>query len=273
MKYAGFWIRVCANVIDVFATTVLSAAVLVIFFSVKLALVFEAITRSYFLFSLVFNWLYFACFESSSWQATPGKRLLGLRVADLTGARIGFGRATGRFFSKNISGLVFCIGYIMVGRTEKKQGLHDTIAGTLVLYGSAPGFQSQEAVGTTRDAGSETGSVVFMSSNSRQVVMAGFDENGHVIRLSFRQDDPRLSGAGLIIGRYAKSADLHIADTSVSRRHARIFNKGGGMCIEDLGSTNGISVNGQRVEVGSSMLLPADGSIVVGDVELSVGKY
>ena len=98
MKYAGFWIRVCANVIDVFATTVLSAAVLVIFFSVKLALVFEAITRSYFLFSLVFNWLYFACFESSSWQATPGKRLLGLRVADLTGARIGFGRATGRFF-------------------------------------------------------------------------------------------------------------------------------------------------------------------------------
>ncbi len=84
-------------------------------------------------FSLTVRWLYFALQESSSAQATLGKRAMGLRVTNLQGGRIGFGQATGRFFSKLISGMILCIGYIMAGFTERKQALHDMIAGTLVV--------------------------------------------------------------------------------------------------------------------------------------------
>jgi len=70
--------------------------------------------------------------ESSSYQATLGKMIFGMKVTDLNGNRISFERATGRHFAKWLSGLVLCIGYIMVGFTERKQGLHDLLAGTLV---------------------------------------------------------------------------------------------------------------------------------------------
>jgi uncharacterized RDD family membrane protein YckC len=79
------------------------------------------------------NRLYYALLESSTWQGTLGKRALGLEVTDLEGRRISFGRATGRFFAKIISALILWIGFIMAGFTEKKQALHDMIAGTLVI--------------------------------------------------------------------------------------------------------------------------------------------
>jgi uncharacterized RDD family membrane protein YckC len=85
------------------------------------------------LFSLTARWLYFSLQESSRAQATIGKRVMGIKVIDLAGQRINFGRATGRFFGKLISGMILCIGYIMAGFTERKQALHDMIAGTLVI--------------------------------------------------------------------------------------------------------------------------------------------
>jgi uncharacterized RDD family membrane protein YckC len=71
--------------------------------------------------------------ESSSKQATLGKMALALKVTDLQGRRISFARATGRHFAKIISGMILLIGYIMAGFTERKQALHDMIAGTLVI--------------------------------------------------------------------------------------------------------------------------------------------
>jgi uncharacterized RDD family membrane protein YckC len=79
------------------------------------------------------GWLYFALMESSSKQGTLGKMALSIVVTDVNGNRITFGRATGRYFGKILSGLILYIGYIMVAFTEKKQGLHDMIAGTLVV--------------------------------------------------------------------------------------------------------------------------------------------
>jgi uncharacterized RDD family membrane protein YckC len=85
-------------------------------------------------FLLIVKWLYFAGMESSAGQATFGKAAMSLRVTDLQGRRLSFGCATGRFFAKIISGrITFGIGYIMAGFTQKKQALHDMIAGTLVL--------------------------------------------------------------------------------------------------------------------------------------------
>jgi uncharacterized RDD family membrane protein YckC len=82
---------------------------------------------------LLVAWLYYALQESSPKQATLGKQALGIVVTDLQGKRIDFLKATIRYFSKIISSLILLIGYIMAAFTEKKQALHDMIAGTLVL--------------------------------------------------------------------------------------------------------------------------------------------
>jgi len=54
-------------------------------------------------------------------------------VTDKEGNRISFARATLRHFAKFISTLIIFIGFIMIGLTKKRQGLHDKIAGCLVL--------------------------------------------------------------------------------------------------------------------------------------------
>src|ERR1700680_311986 len=83
---------------------------------------------------LILLWLYFAGMESSARQATFGKSVMSLRVTNYEGQRISFGHATGRFFAKLISGMIpLLIGYLMAAFTEKRQALHDMIAGTLVL--------------------------------------------------------------------------------------------------------------------------------------------
>ncbi|MEW6468363.1 MAG: RDD family protein [Bacteroidota bacterium] len=82
--------------------------------------------------TIVAAWLYFALMESSAKMGTLGKMALGLRVTDMEGNRISFLRATGRHFAKIVSGMTLLIGYIMAGFTEKKQALHDVMAGCLV---------------------------------------------------------------------------------------------------------------------------------------------
>jgi uncharacterized RDD family membrane protein YckC len=79
------------------------------------------------------GWLYSALQECSSQQATIGKRVLGIKVIDLAGQRISFGRATGRYFGKIISGMIMYIGFIMAGFTDRKQALHDMMAGCLLV--------------------------------------------------------------------------------------------------------------------------------------------
>jgi uncharacterized RDD family membrane protein YckC len=82
---------------------------------------------------IIIPWLYFAGFECSRGQATPGKTLMHIVVTDKEGNRISFARATLRHFAKFISTLIIFIGFIMIGLTKKRQGLHDRIAGCLVL--------------------------------------------------------------------------------------------------------------------------------------------
>ena len=87
-----------------------------------------------FLVAILGGWLYYAYFESSAWQGTPGKRVLNLYVTDMNGNPVTFGRASGRFFARLITRLIpLGIGYILAGITEKKQALHDMIAACLVL--------------------------------------------------------------------------------------------------------------------------------------------
>ena len=85
------------------------------------------------LVGILVAWLYYAIQESSAKQATLGKQALGIVVTDLEGKRIDFVKATIRYFSKILSTLILMIGYIMAAFTERKQALHDMIAGTLVV--------------------------------------------------------------------------------------------------------------------------------------------
>jgi len=85
------------------------------------------------LITVVIDWLYFAVQESGAKQATPGKNMMGLRVTDLDGQRISFGRASGRYFGKLLSALILYVGFMMAGFTERKQALHDMLAGCLVV--------------------------------------------------------------------------------------------------------------------------------------------
>jgi hypothetical protein len=80
--------------------------------------------------------------ESSKRQATFGKIVFGLRVVDLDGDRISFGKASGRHFGKILSLITFFIGHFMAGWTRKKQALHDKMSGCLVVKNNSPIFSS-----------------------------------------------------------------------------------------------------------------------------------
>jgi uncharacterized RDD family membrane protein YckC len=82
---------------------------------------------------VVTNWLYYSLMESSPYQATLGKKWFQLRVTDVAGNRISFGRASTRFWSKYISAVILGIGYIMAAFDDRHQALHDKIASTLVV--------------------------------------------------------------------------------------------------------------------------------------------
>ncbi|NNF35144.1 MAG: RDD family protein [Saprospiraceae bacterium] len=151
VEYAGFWLRVAAYLID---GIILNIALYILFaifgisaFSGMMGSEMletgepnpEAVAAMFssfsilMLISVVGSWLYFALQESSDAQATLGKRAVRIRVTDFEGDKITFARATGRYFGKIISGMIFMIGYFMAGFTERKQALHDMMASTLVL--------------------------------------------------------------------------------------------------------------------------------------------
>lgn len=148
VAYAGFWLRFVAFIIDAIILYFVGAIVTLPFLA---SMGLRGFMRGHMpmspeewmpyigafmrlaLIRTTLDWLYYALLESSAWQGTLGKKALGLEVTDTEGKRISFGRATGRFFAKIISALILWIGFIMAGFTEKKQALHDMIAGTLVI--------------------------------------------------------------------------------------------------------------------------------------------
>ena len=144
VHYGGYWRRFAALIIDEILTyfVVVGAEAVVgamLGMDIGLRRVLSAGKQTAAVFAWNFtvgtliHWLYWAGMESSAYQATLGKMALGLKVTDLQGEPISFSRATGRYFGKIISALLLGIGFLMAGWTEKKQALHDIMAGTLVV--------------------------------------------------------------------------------------------------------------------------------------------
>lgn len=133
--YAGFWQRFVAVVIDSFIVGFVNNIIgFMLGYSLALAGVsLNVIWVAGLIVGVVLSLAYYAGMVSSSKQATLGKLAMGVKVVDLNGRRIGFGRACGRELGKILSGLIFLVGYIMAATTERKQALHDIMAGTLVV--------------------------------------------------------------------------------------------------------------------------------------------
>ncbi|MDF4004827.1 RDD family protein [Luteibacter sp. PPL552] len=101
---------------------------------------FSAATRPISFALVVLGFVYYVAFECSKWQATPGKMALGLRVTDVEGRRLTPARAAARNVVRLvnvISTLVPFVCYLVTAFTQRKQGVHDLVAGTYVLVGRA----------------------------------------------------------------------------------------------------------------------------------------
>ena len=134
LDYAGFWIRVAATIID---SIIIYAALFVVgyFFVEELSPdnIILTLFSAYVILPIIVA-IYYASFESSSKQATPGKMAVGIKVGNHLGKQLTFGNAIGRYFAKILSAMILYIGFMMAGWDDKKQGLHDKIAGTYVFY-------------------------------------------------------------------------------------------------------------------------------------------
>jgi uncharacterized RDD family membrane protein YckC len=165
LPMAGLWRRLAAAIVD-FLVLAVALCVFISFYTVlagvsnqfldlrpgvasaevlaKFGPRFIAITLAVW---IVVSWLYFAGFESSSWRATLGKRALSIYVTNVSGQRISFGTATVRFVAGRLllqtphAGFYYGLAdLICIPLTEKRQAIHDKIAGSLVLRKTGYGF-------------------------------------------------------------------------------------------------------------------------------------
>ena len=152
VKYAGFWWRFLAYIIDdliIGAVSWIFALPILAIFGISMYSFSEAgmnpddaelllipiimAGSSIGFLAIIVQWLYFALMESSKHQGTLGKIVLKIKVTDVEGNRINFARATGRHFGKILSGMILMIGYILAGLTEKRQAVHDILASCYVI--------------------------------------------------------------------------------------------------------------------------------------------
>ncbi len=146
LRYAGFWIRVAAAIIDGLLLGVVNVALgMLVGFALGSRfmlspnpdpqqlgrfIIFEAVL--YFL-GLAIG----ATYETlmvGKYGATLGKMACGLKVVTPEGEPISYLKAFGRYFAKMLSYLICYIGCIMVGFDDEKRGLHDRICNTRVIF-------------------------------------------------------------------------------------------------------------------------------------------
>jgi uncharacterized RDD family membrane protein YckC/Tfp pilus assembly major pilin PilA len=122
--FAGFWRRVAAFIIDGFLLSVPNLLI---------AWAMPGKTAVAFVLNVAIGVAYYGLLHSSAKQATVGKMVFGIKVTDVAGRRLGFGKAAARYFATWLSALILGIGFLMAAFTKKKQALHDTLCGTLVV--------------------------------------------------------------------------------------------------------------------------------------------
>jgi uncharacterized RDD family membrane protein YckC len=141
VRYAGFWRRLAAYIIDcivagiaAYSFAVVGALLIELPSGERLdGLTLTIATMWIFGCFLIAPWLYWALMESSNRQATLGKRVVGIIVTDIEGRRVTFARGTVRYWAKVISFLILLIGFMLASFTSRKQALHDIISSSLIV--------------------------------------------------------------------------------------------------------------------------------------------
>jgi uncharacterized RDD family membrane protein YckC len=137
-RYAGFWLRLGALIVDAIILGIINFLLSLVIGGgmtvdpadpQALGPALGAANGIGFLINIA----YFTLMEGGPRQATLGKSLLGLKVTDMDGNPIGYGKALLRNIAKIVSSLILGIGYIMAAFTARKQALHDMIASCLVV--------------------------------------------------------------------------------------------------------------------------------------------
>tara|TARA_B100001996_G_C18337248_1_gene468735 strand:- start:44 stop:580 length:537 start_codon:yes stop_codon:yes gene_type:complete len=136
-KYAGFWHRVWAGLID-FVILYISSWIFSFGFGFMILANVSYEVYMYWTYGIGIVWIfvylfYYVLFQMSSKQATLGMMVVGIKIYDEELNRVGFWRLTGRYFTTGLSNIILWIGFFMIGWTERKQGLHDIVARTIHL--------------------------------------------------------------------------------------------------------------------------------------------
>lgn len=155
VSFAGFWIRFAAYIIDIITISILSAIIGFICLSIitseagmnffVTSLEEDGIALGFVIFvmiGVIFPYIivplfYFIYYPASKYKGTFGKQILGLIIVDNDGNQISLGRSFLRFIGYIIASIILYLGLIMIGFTERKQGLHDMISSTVVIYKSS----------------------------------------------------------------------------------------------------------------------------------------
>jgi uncharacterized RDD family membrane protein YckC len=125
LEHGGLWVRTLATLVDC-AILFIPIAALEVLLDARSSRVLEG--------ALIYGvWAaYCIPFWSGPWHGTPGKRLCGLTILSSDGVELSQGKAALRYVALMISGAVV-VGPLLVAFTERRQGLHDLIAGTVVV--------------------------------------------------------------------------------------------------------------------------------------------
>ncbi len=133
--YAGFWIRVAASLIDTALILVLIMPPLIGIYGTAYFDMQSMIAGTW---DFLLSWVFPALAVIVFWvyrSATPGKLMLHLHIVDAkTDAKPSTAQFIGRYFGYYISAIPLMLGLIWVGFDKRKQGWHDKLAGTVVIY-------------------------------------------------------------------------------------------------------------------------------------------
>ncbi len=149
MRYAGFWIRAGATIIDYIILWVVQIIMMIPFTMLMTGMMGDlnaanepdfqnmapVLALQFLMMFLQFAvYIGYETWFIGKYAATPGKMACRIKVVKADGEPVGYGLAFGRYFAKIISGIILGIGYIMAGFDSQKRALHDHICNTRVIH-------------------------------------------------------------------------------------------------------------------------------------------
>jgi len=234
-NYASFGKRFLALFIDGFALSAIGGIFACLFGYLE-----------YLLFSWAIWFLYYWLFEGSSWNATLGKRAVGIIVVDANGNGISYSTAFLRTFGKFISSAIFLIGYLMAAFSDTSQALHDKMANTYVIEANSNNVYIPTPVNTTHNG-------AFLVGISGEFAGKRF----------------LIPQSGIMLGRDNVACQIIFSNSAkgVSRHHCMVqFNTQTNMfVINDMGSSYGtFSDNGIKITSGQPLALKSGEKFYLG---------